>query len=95
MCTSFQNLLDLDVVGAEAAVEFEVICVVEERSTERKQQLLNGNKRRRRTTERIKRMKCDGLLITFRQTLQIRTRGKKTKDHCESQREGESSHAEW
>lgn len=39
-CTSLQDLLDLDVVGAEAAVELEVVGVVEERTPQRKQQLL-------------------------------------------------------
>lgn len=41
MCpTSLQDLLDLDVVGAEAAVELEVVGVVEEGAPEGKQQLL-------------------------------------------------------
>lgn len=93
-CTSFQNLLDLDVVGAEAAVEFEVIGVVEKRSSERKQQLLNTNKRR----EWIKRINYDGLIITFRQNIKIRTKVKgkvnETKDLCEYQRGGYYSPAE-
>lgn len=38
--TSLQDLLNLDVVGAEAAVELEVIGIVEEGSPKRKQQLL-------------------------------------------------------
>lgn len=38
--TSLQDLLDLDVVGTEAAVELEVVSVVEEGTPERKQQLL-------------------------------------------------------
>lgn len=49
--TSFQNLLDLDVIGAEAAVEFEVIGVVKKRRSERKKQLLNSNKRKWRERE--------------------------------------------
>lgn len=41
MClTSLQNLLNLDVVGAEAAVEFEVVGVVEEGAPQGEQQLL-------------------------------------------------------
>lgn len=38
--TSLQDLLNLDVVGAEAAVEFEVVGVVEEGAPQREQQLL-------------------------------------------------------
>lgn len=38
--TSLQDLLDLDVVGTEAAVELEVVSIVEERTPKRKQQLL-------------------------------------------------------
>lgn len=38
--TSFQNLLDLDVVGAEATVELEVVGVVEEGASEGEEQLL-------------------------------------------------------
>lgn len=38
--TSLQDLLDLDVVGTEAAVELEVVGVVEERTPKREQQLL-------------------------------------------------------
>lgn len=40
MCTSLQDLLDLDVVGAESTVELEVVSVVEERAPKREQQLL-------------------------------------------------------
>lgn len=38
--TSLQDLLDLDVVGTEAAVELEVVGVVEKGTPKRKQQLL-------------------------------------------------------
>lgn len=38
--TSLQHLLNLDVVGAEAAVEFEVVGVVEEGAPQREEQLL-------------------------------------------------------
>ena len=38
--TSLQDLLDFDVVRTEAAVELEVVGVVQERPPERKQQLL-------------------------------------------------------
>lgn len=38
--TSLQDLLDLDVVGAEATVELEVVSVVQEGTPERKQKLL-------------------------------------------------------
>lgn len=38
-------------VGAEAAVEFEVIGVVQEGPAERKQQLLDGNKSRQEEKE--------------------------------------------
>lgn len=38
--TSLQDLLDLDVVCTEAAVELEVVRVVEEGTPERKQELL-------------------------------------------------------
>lgn len=34
--TSLQDLLDLDVVGTEAAVELEVVSIVEEGTPERK-----------------------------------------------------------
>ena len=34
--TSLQDFLDLDVVGTEAAVELEVVSVVEERTPKRK-----------------------------------------------------------
>lgn len=40
MPTSLQDFLDLDVVGTEAAVQLEVIGIVEERSTQREEQLL-------------------------------------------------------
>ena len=38
--TSFKNLLDLDVVGTEAAVELEVVGVVEEGGAQGEQQPL-------------------------------------------------------
>lgn len=38
--TSLQDLLDLDMVGTETTVELEVVGVIEERASKRKQQLL-------------------------------------------------------
>lgn len=43
--TSLQNLLDLDVVGAEAAVELEVVGVVEEGASQGEEQLLEIERR--------------------------------------------------
>ena len=40
VATSFQDLLNLDVVGTEAAVELEVVCVVQERPAQGEEQLL-------------------------------------------------------
>ena len=44
VATSFQDLLNLDVVGTEATVQLEVVSVVQERSSQREEQLLYSDK---------------------------------------------------
>lgn len=44
-CTSFQNLLHFNVVGAKATIKFEVLCVIQKRTTQWEEQLLDKKKR--------------------------------------------------
>lgn len=38
--TSFQNLLDFDVVGTESTVELEVVSIIKERASQREKKVL-------------------------------------------------------
>lgn len=58
--TSLQDLLNLDVVGAEAAVEFEVVGVVEEGAPQGEQQLLWAERGTECVTKRQMRAERDG-----------------------------------